>query len=180
MELKIDWPEGATHFCRAFGRYPTRAYKFCDGAQFYWTGFDWHPLRFPPVQSIVRNLIARELPTTERANTWGGIGLPPVGAVCEAELYKGGGWIVGFVAYYGKAHFIFESTQLTVGVEVSSKLNTAAFRPIKTPEQLAAEARAAALSALMHDAGITSSAFADDPEAMSWGESLLDAGWVKP
>ena len=62
MELKIEWPEGATHFCPAFGRYPTRAYKL-DGEQWsYWTGFDWHPQRFAPVQSILRQLVVRRTP----------------------------------------------------------------------------------------------------------------------
>lgn len=61
MELTINWPEGATHFCRAFGRYPTRAYAVVDGQWSYWTGFDWHPTR-PPVESIRRNLIPRHTP----------------------------------------------------------------------------------------------------------------------
>jgi len=61
MELKIEWPEGATHFCTAFGRYPTRAYRL-DGEQWsYWTGFDWHPTRLP-VPSILEKLVTREIP----------------------------------------------------------------------------------------------------------------------
>ena len=59
MELTINWPEGATHFCQAFGRYPTRAYAVVDGQWSYWTGFDWHHLRYPPVESIQRNLVSR-------------------------------------------------------------------------------------------------------------------------
>lgn len=62
MDLKINWPEGATHYRPAFGRYPTRAYAVNHGEWSYWTGFDWHPMRFAPCESILRNLVPRHTP----------------------------------------------------------------------------------------------------------------------
>ena len=90
-----------------------------------------------------------EVVDTRPTAKWNGTGLPPVGVPCEAELYSGGGWIEGFVSYYGKANFVFESSQLTVGVEIVGKIRTSAFRPIRTPEQIAAEEREAAVQAML-------------------------------
>lgn len=53
------------------------------------------------------------------------------------------------------------------------------FRPIRTPEQIAAEERAAAVSAMLADAGVTDSAWKDDPETVVWAEALYDAGYRK-
>lgn len=50
-------PPGTTHFCPAFGRYPTRAMKLkgCDEWA-YWTGFDWFDGCRPP-PSVRREMI---------------------------------------------------------------------------------------------------------------------------
>ena len=125
-------PEGATHQWSANGLFtkqcPDETWAIWQNNQWLWIGDEFG---------------GEMIEIKKQPKAWSGPedGLPPAGFPCEAELYKGGGWIEGFVAYYGKAHFIFESSQLTVGVEISGKIRTSAFRPIRTPEQLAAEER---------------------------------------
>lgn len=148
---KVDWslaPDDATHFSPMTNEYIDHWVKR-DGRDSYFcvTGFEKDGWKREGCMGDDRPLIERP----KQPQAWSGPedGLPPVGFMCEAELYKGGGWIEGFVAYYGKAHFIFESTQLTVGVEISGKIRTSAFRTIRTPEQQAADKRESAIRELM-------------------------------
>ena len=142
-ELFVGAPSNTTHYDPALA-YPFIRKSGCDVWEFWSddTGLWYAFASYSPNSKVIKR---------PQPKPWSGPedGLPPVGLPCEAELYHGGGWIEGFVAYYGKAHFIFESTQLTVGVEISGKIRTSAFRPIRTPEQIAAESRESAIRELM-------------------------------
>lgn len=112
----------------------------------------------------------------ELNKAWDGKGLPPVGTVCETEA----GGKVRRILVLGVGLQRLLGRDLDSNEEYGFLTAARVYRAIKTPEQMVAEARAARVSELMHDAGITGSAFADDPEALAWAEALLDSGWAKP
>ena len=125
------------------------------------------------------------IPRTAEPATWSGEGLPPVGTVCE---YKSGRQDsdIPFNTCTIIAHFDGETQRCAAythighdGVVLVGQGTAAAFRPIRTPEQLAAEAREKAISVIIADAGVTGSAFALDPEAAVWAAALYDAGYRK-
>lgn len=165
--IDIDWasePE-ATH-CSA-SRNPQAIWYIVGNNSHLWKRGTFGRWIESSVLLCHDGLIARPQP-----KPWSGPedGLPPVGFVCEAELYKGGGWIEGFVAYYGKAHFVFESSQLTVGVEIAVKIRTSSFRPLRTEEQLAAEQRETAIREIMDIA---------DVDCRVTAGKLVDAGFKR-
>lgn len=122
-----------------------------------------------------------------RPGAWTGEGLPPVGVVCEAAIPHTSGpnnersfiWIEGSViAYYeikGKTYAWFSEVD---GFYPPAVLE---FRPILTPEQIAADERDKAAHELFRSAW---------PETHSWGDlsphwqeafyRLADAGYRKP
>ena len=119
-----------------------------------------------------------ERPATQ---SWSGEGLPPVGVVCEAAIPHTSGpgnersfiWIEGSViAYYeikGKTYAWFAEDD---GFYPPAVLE---FRPIRTPEQIAADEREAAIKELQREMMPAYDAFA---------EPLLDVitrlGYRKP
>ena len=103
-----------------------------------------------------------------KSKEWDGSGLPPVGTVCEYFCVGGDEWIkCEIVGHY------FENV-VAVGVLDSNAvcLPAGLFRPIKTPEQIAAEGRELALKE-MRETVMGSS--------LNHGmlESLYDAGYRK-
>jgi len=166
-------PEGTTHFCPAFGRYPNRAFKLNSGDQWsYWTGFNWHQPRQSPPPSIRREMIdvrpKRTGPSTAElieqgylaplpfkctaAPVWNGPedGLPPVGLEVEVlwSCIKGE-YVTCKIMAHDEGHAVYRfTTGERKGEYQADKLyffnaNPAlsTFRPIRTAEQLAAEAR---------------------------------------
>ena len=138
MSEQIDWskaPEGASHFCNG-DWFKKEGGKWCywfDGAR-SWTeaayadpaNFSWWGLRI-------------ERPST----AWSGEGLPPVGVVCEChlpgELTNNYSWVEAKVIWHNGP------TECAV-VRSTSKLAWCdEFRPIRTPEQIAADEREAAI-----------------------------------
>lgn len=106
---------------------------------------------------------------------WNGEGLPPVGLDCEWYCDSQLGWQkVVVLAYSGDSAWIQPEGRPSMIVG-----NPANFRPIRTPEQIAAEERASAVSAMLADAGVTDSAWNEDPETVVWAEALYDAGYRK-
>ena len=176
--MNIDWskaPEDATHYSPGTDDYSSCWVKWVGSELHGWlVRFDtsWSRL---VAQEKDHNQISMHVERPKKQESWDGRGLPPVGAQCEAELYHGGVWIEGFVAYYGKAHFIFESNQLTVGVEISGKIRTSAFRPIKTAEQLAGEEKKEAIKQICIDAGCPEMT----PGQLRVAEILYDKGYRK-
>lgn len=112
---------------------------------------------------------------------WGAEGLPPVGTVCEMRRtdYVDIDWQkVEFLCAGNKKAFFRDRD----GHEWSRPLSDLKFRPIRTPEQIAAEDREAAIKAMMAEADLNLGA----GEMMSVSDyiecsfaALYDAGWRK-
>ena len=105
---------------------------------------------------------------------WDGTGLPPAGTVCEFNAEYTGWEQVAIAAHVtkrsGTSFVLFERSADTWHWESNPKR----LRPILTPEQ-----RDAAVAAMLADAGVTESAWKDDPEAEVWAAALYAAGWRK-
>ena len=103
-----------------------------------------------------------------KSKEWDGSGVPPVGTVCEYLWSEGKEWRkCEVVAYY------FANV---VAVDVDSAavcLPTGMFRPIKTPEQIAAEERLSAIDEMVVLAQHSGSICKDVMSA------LYDAGYRK-
>lgn len=138
--MNIDWskaPEGATHFSPAFKDFiDLWAKKEGDQWMYRANGEKiWH---HGPGPSQGERYISRPI-------EWNGEGLPPVGTVCEFNDGCGGG--------YKKVEIMYVSAQ-TILVKFDGSPNedvegayspheSLYFRPIRTAEQIAAEARMA-------------------------------------
>jgi len=116
---------------------------------------------------------------------WDGKGLPPVGATVEV-LWSSmkPSYVSCLVLAHdeGRALFRFTSGERKGEYQAESYRPIQGhpnFRRLKTVEELAAEKKAADVSAILFDAGITGSAWADDPESVVWAEALYDAGYRK-
>ena len=113
--------------------------------------------------------------------SWSGEGLPPAGVVCEAAIPHTSGpnnersfiWIEGSViAYYeikGKTYAWFAGGD---GFYPPSILE---FRPVRTPEQIAADEREAAIDAMLAATPAPGSDI-----SLRVCEQLYDAGYRKP
>ena len=177
---EIDWskaPEGVTHY------YPRcyEWYKVGSHEQFFWNGREWAPARFWDDRK--HDCIQR--PTTP---SWSGEGLPPVGVVCrkcynspdeyhnvkilahddhcgEVVIYR---WIEGPLDG--------ELGQSTMHLNMASGSNAHwSFRPIRTPEQIAADEREAAIDAMLAATPAPGSDI-----SLRVCEKLYDAGYRKP
>jgi hypothetical protein len=124
----IDWskaPEGDTHYHRPNGHF----YREIAGELMVFIDGEWQKSHLPGLSR--ERLIPR--PATQPA--WSGEGLPPVGVVCEVEKDTGRAlWHKVKILYMGSEHAIVfgehgEQHFLLRGVK---------FRPIRTPEQIAA------------------------------------------
>lgn len=111
---------------------------------------------------------------------WDGQGLPPVGTVCE---YNWGmsQWLPATVFAIkqngSRISVLFEYEREDGSPDWSYSFNANNFRPFRTAEQIAAEVREKAINAMLAAAGITDSAFSEDPEAFTWAAALYDAGY---
>lgn len=148
--MDIDWskaPEGATHFNpHSKGFMKISGYDVFlwveQGDRSYWMrsrgkfgGFDVRPNDGIP-----------------RPTEWNGSGLPPVGLVCEMRRtdYVDVDWQkVEFLCAGNKKAFFRDKD----GYEWSRPLGDLKFRPIRTPEQIAAEERERGILQMAHDCG---------------------------
>ena len=151
---KIDWskaPEGATHWMQESSEWLEGFWKRVGTANYFYEKGEWvfsggKPFGHP-------KLIARP------SAAWSGDGLPPVGVRCEAAIPHTSGsdnersfiWIEGSViAYYeikGKTYAWFAEDD---GFYPPNALE---FRPIRTPEQIAADEREDAIEEMRVAAG---------------------------
>lgn len=128
---QIDWskaPEGATHWtpdnsvvCQ-FLKFDKKWFWFGEGWVEYGHGDDWMAKQLSGVISRPEAL-------------WTGEGLPPVGAVVEASLPE---WTGATVIAHGY-NFGFKVAVLQVEDRIITKSD--GLRPVRTPEQVAAEER---------------------------------------
>ena len=123
--------------------------------------------------------VVAERPTTP---SWSGEGLPPVGAVCEVD------WCEEWHKCEVIAHFQQRcgmvaafTVEISYGVKSLYAFGADSFRPIRTPEQIAADQREAQIVAI-HDAIVTSVKVTLG-QCDSWrkvAEMVYDAGFKRP
>ncbi|MBP6954507.1 MAG: hypothetical protein KBC45_08800 [Pseudomonas sp.] len=165
--MNIDWseaPVGATHFAPS-GKGLSARWFDMDKRRVFHKG-EWEDIVYWAGRE---DLIQRPEPAA-----WTGEGLPPVGADVEFKGHDGV-WRPG--TYVGQFN-----GKMVVGCHqtgVVGFLSSEEFRPIRTPEQIAAEERLAAINYMEIDAGMCATAFDGDPEARVWVENLIDNGWRK-
>lgn len=138
--INIDWnyaPPGAEHFHKGDILYRPHWRKsgfFCDLG---FEAFGWIKDTYP---SPINECIERPKP-----KQWSGPqdGLPPIGTICEVrQIYRDGEWKIREIIYISYHNLITADGVL----EYHDDCRSVEFRPIKTPEQLAAEQRETAIA----------------------------------
>lgn len=175
---QIDWskaPEGATHYNddqganrRLFSWMKNEAeiWYFYDGIEKAWK---LQPGHFPNTIDV---LVA--CPSAP----WNGGGRPPVGTVCECRVKANAPWVqckvVAHHKHYAIAYVDDDTVMLSCGIR---------FRPIRTPEQIAAEERLHNIRNAYTAIARTLDRFASDipggAAARAVIESMIDAGYRK-
>ena len=177
MSEQIDWskaPEGATHYLAENKKHGWFAcwYKYgsnewlcmSDSNRHGWIADNDDVELFEPM------LIKR--PTTP---SWSGEGLPPVGAVCEMKYC--GEWEKTEILCIGVKHVFIRQIAVTgEAFECSLNLSACQFRPIRTPEQIAADEREAAIKEIASVINIANCMDCGTHTATA----LYDAGYRKP
>ncbi len=176
--MSIDWntaPEGATHW-------EPRSYDFAEG----WMRKDgdgwsyWSEGREVWVRGVLTCDVSPEREATFEARpqeTWDGKCLPPVGTVCERRTLPGGDGRyeqVRIIAHTRKGFPVWENTDgVFAGISKFPHLvgGRPEFRPIRTPEQIAAEEWEAGISDMQT---ITDGA---GPTVYAKLSALYDAGY---
>ncbi|MNR20393.1 hypothetical protein D3C85_1372300 [compost metagenome] len=100
---------------------------------------------------------------------WNGTGLPPVGVVCEAKSTARGSerdWFKSSVNYISEYTVVLDDGK---SGEFVAHPATMQFRPIRTPEQIAADEREAAMEHMRQ--------VMEGSSSKSWVEALYDAGY---
>jgi hypothetical protein len=138
METVIDWskkPDGATHYAPAGDDLALRWFNM-DKGEFgaSWIYGRWYLFDRPSNRDDMVEIKA----------PWTGAGLPPVGTVCEYTSNGGLNWRETSVL------FIDEQVVLLTGYALYKLVDPdIAFRPIRTPEQIAEEKRKSEVDALI-------------------------------
>ena len=160
---KVDWgkaPEGATHYnedCSCPWLKETPASYFAEDKK-VWVKYISNELAMDDLRNAVKH-----------PQEWGGDGLPPVGTVCEYYCSEYGKWRKCEVV----AHYFASVVAVDVLDITASRLPNGLFRPIKTPEQIAAEEKLQAIDEMMAVGNWHSRAFKEVVDA------LYDAGYRK-
>jgi hypothetical protein len=170
MSKQIDWskaPEGATQYViNSVGPWE----KIEAGRLYYWYKGDWLKLPWRGNDSCPEiKIVKRPQPTQ-----WSGEGLPPAGVVCEIKSMARGSerdWFKASVLYSSAYTIVLDDYRAGEFVAHPATLQ---FRPIRIPEQIAADEREAAILELIKDAG-------KDAATASFEQArkIYDAGWRK-
>ncbi len=161
---EIDWskaPEGADKY----NMYNNLFYKGVQPDLQVFTRRQWRQSAF--MKSDERFMCR---PTTP---SWSGEGLPPVGVVCEANFV--GSWTEFEMRYYGESYVIFKTFYEVQRTRLDFDTCGVKFRPIRTPEQSAADEREAAIDAMLAATPAPGSDI-----SLRVCEKLYDAGYRKP
>lgn len=157
--MNIDWskaPEGATH-----GRehqHGVDFYKREDGLWLYFTNRGKWDIAMGTNESSCES----------RPLLWNGKGLPPVGTVCEMQDGIGAWTVVEiFAVHCGYAHGWDSNKRISYFSGYANE-----FRPIRTPEQIAAEER---LKAIDEMAAVYKSNY--EGHVKDGCQALYDAGY---
>ena len=161
---EIDWskaPEGADKY----NTYNKRFYKGAQPDLQVFTHGRWKQSVF--VKSDER-FVCR--PTTP---SWSGEGMPPVGVVCEVNF--AGTWVEFELRYYGESYVIFKTIYEMQRTRIDFDTCGVKFRPIRTPEQIAADERESAVNAM-----VNACPYPGSTSTRLDCASLYDAGYRKP
>lgn len=178
MESKIDWskaPEGASHYVIGWGffKLDLAGWFICDDGEKVWRKT---PYQSPDNFSWWGNAVERPSPS------WIGEGLPPVGVVCEynampigkpekwhkVEVVYVSGWVIVLRCIEAPdGHEAGNGVEIAVDVDSSTLKDV---RPIRTPEQIAADEREAAILDIYQTICIS----------RAQAEAIYDAGYRKP
>lgn len=149
---EIDWSkaaEGATHWAPATDRLCSSFMKLENG-QWFCQKANGHGWVLDESNDCPCRYIARP-------SAWSGVGLPPVGTVCEVKSGYGG--IPTFMPCEVIAHFDGETRRCAAyvytqhdGTRLVGQGTEQAFRPLRTPEQIAAEERKQAIAEMVYGA----------------------------
>lgn len=150
METVIDWskaPEGATHY------YKNSPQPWRDLSGCIWKYFS-HGEWLTASSACKSEWLLRELGTVLLARpspqTWTGEGLPPVGL--EVEIGHGDDWtrckIIAHALKEGVPMAVFTYAQSFSGETDVNWCVAQGFRPLRTPEQIAADERKSAKKAI--------------------------------
>jgi hypothetical protein len=138
---KIDWsngPEGATHFLPAKNGSHTDIFILMDGVTVKNVGYpscdNWAHTYTADSQPSID--LGRAISKRDDAKEWIGEGLPPVGTVCEHRTGHGMNWSTATVLAFGEKKVFYRDRD---GHEWTRLYDEIEFRPIRTPEQIAAE-----------------------------------------
>lgn len=160
---EVDWdiaPDGATHYNGALG-YPwlkETPISYFNGD--FWVEYSGLSNKY--AMDHLRNAV-------KRPTEWDGSGVPPVGTVCEYLWSEGNEWRKCEVVAYYFANVVAVDVLDSAAVLVQPMM----VRPIKTPEQIAAEERLDAIDEMVVLAQHSGSIFKDVMSA------LYDAGYRK-
>lgn len=134
--MNIDWskaPEGATHFSPVFKTFDPLWAKLGSNGKFQYMPIDCSRAWYDGAQPCFGETYI------ERAESWAGTGLPPVGQKCEIISDDTGEWIQGVIL----VHCRDEGKDLAIlqGDDVVWMGEAHEFRPLRTKEQIEAEER---------------------------------------
>lgn len=162
---KIDWskaPEGATHWGPSTqpdssGEAWVEGFYRLEGDD--WQHYNLH--RWDGDMTSWSNWPERFKSLSVRPALWDGTGLPPVGTVCEFVRLGGADWhreLRDGAEVIIIAHFDVSSARLAAftfefdgGVQVEQAVENC-FRPIRTPEHIAAEDRKKTINEMVYGA----------------------------
>lgn len=174
--MKPDWskaPEGATHHCSG------RNAWFKQDENDMWLA--WQAYGRMHGQPLIGWCFCHAPDGSDvSTKTWTGEGLPPVGTVCEAMLPSAGHqWVEVLVVWH---HPELEGSAAVVHGGGRLVGWSSAFRPIRTPEQIAADEREAKAKAMWQQIY-----FNTDPDhwynapdgTRDTFRAAIDAGWQK-
>jgi len=167
MPVEIDWskaPPHATHWCPGNAKIEP-GWIYNPGGEYYSCYADKgleHIPAFPEWRK------ARLVPRPSEP-TWDGEGLPPVGTVCEFTSNGGRNWREASVLFLDEQVILLRGYMLFKLADPDID-----FRPIRTPEQIAAEER---LKAIDEMAEVYRSNF--EGHVKDGCQALYDAGYRK-
>ena len=146
--MSIDWgkaPEGATHWDSGMNNRVEGWMKLDDGAWYWWPSSE-APIDKKWYASLNQHRINPE-GFIERPSPWSGEGQPPIGTEIEALLPG-----LGSTTYFWqRAKVVHDALPDSPGEVLVFSLETTRpawvdeFRPVRTPEQIAAEKRSIAV-----------------------------------
>lgn len=175
--MDIDWseaPEGFDFHFRGKGKQdPGKFYKASEDR------FVSEPGSYILYADMGELVDLFHVSTRPEVVVWNGEGLPPVGTACEYRV-NSGPWYSCAIGYLfsdeGGEYAILKCPHLNYEqiAKIGSDLGSVSFRPIRTPEQIAAEEREMAIQA-MCEHGVD----AGDDTIYCTARSLYDAGYRK-